>query len=540
MESVHFDKLERENRLLREHVKSAQNRFEEKIAELSLIRELGMGLLYKQDFEQACDFILNVIIDNTAARNCSIMLLDRQESRLFLVSAADSSKNKFRIPAEKIFSKKDLVYSFALGEGVAGQAMLEKKPVVVDDASCSNGFIFDPESRVRIGSLLVIPMLVENQPIGVINLSHEDPHAFDADDVNVFSIIASYVAISLQNMLNLENLKIEIDLRKRVETELRQIQEELEIRIQNRTSDLAEANELLKNEINERKAAQAEALEAKEHAELANRAKTEFLANMSHELRTPLNHILGFTELVLDRHFGELNTQQTEFLEDVAISGKHLLSLINDILDLAKVEAGKLELELSEVDLAGLLQDSLIMIREKAIKHGIGLETDSSGISGKVHVDERKMRQILYNLLSNAAKFTPDGGKIRVSAETVRWEVRGGLRRSDAKDMKFIAGTPDEPAIDVENVSECILISVADSGIGIAKQNQERIFDAFEQVRDLQTGSKQGTGLGLSLTRKLVELHGGKIWVESDGAGKGSCFKFVLPAQEREDQKLRR
>lgn len=526
--SAHIDKLERENRLLREHVKSAQNRFEEKIAELSLIRELGMGLLYRQNFEQTCDFILNVIIDNTVAQNCSIMLLDRDENRLFLVSATDSGKKKFRLPAEKIFSKKGLVYSFGLGEGAAGQAMLGKKPVLVGDAGDSSDFAFDPRSRVVIGSLLVLPLLVENEPIGVINLSHEDPHAFAADDVNLFNIIASYVSVSLQNMLNLEHLKIEIDLRKKVEAELRKIQEELEIRIQERTSELGEANELLRNEVLERKAAQAEALEAKERAELANRAKTEFLANMSHELRTPMNHIIGFTELVLDRHFGELNTQQREFLEDVAVSSKHLLSLINDILDLAKVEAGKLELELSEVDLSGLLQESMIMIKEKALKHGIRLETDLNGIPDKICLDERKMKQILYNLLSNAAKFTPDGGEVRVRAEAVRRVVRCGQRWSDTKEMRFVEGDPDGE-VDAGNVSDCILISVTDNGIGIAKEHQERIFNAFEQVRDSQTSRKLGTGLGLSLTRKLVELHGGKIWVESDGAGKGSSFKFVLP-----------
>jgi len=262
---------------------------------------------------------------------------------------------------------------------------------------------------------------------------------------------------------------------------------------------------------------------------LANRAKTEFLANMSHELRTPLNHIIGFTELVMDRHFGELNAQQAEFLQDVAHSGKHLLALINDILDLAKVEAGKLELEVSEVDLGELLQVSLSMIKEKSLKHGIRLETHLNGIPERIRVDERKMKQILYNLLSNAAKFTPDGGEIRVGAQRVRWVVRPGQRWSDPKDMRFVDGRPDPADFDAGDVNECLLITVTDSGIGIPKEHQDRIFDAFEQVRSSQTASKLGTGLGLSLTRKLVELHGGKIWVESEGEGKGCSFKFVLP-----------
>ncbi|MBW2153246.1 MAG: HAMP domain-containing protein, partial [Deltaproteobacteria bacterium] len=148
----------------------------------------------------------------------------------------------------------------------------------------------------------------------------------------------------------------------------------------------------------------------KEAAEAANRAKSEFLANMSHELRTPLNHIIGFTELVLDDHFGTLNPEQREYLSDVLNSSKHLLSLINDILDLSKVEAGKLELELSEVHLQTLLNSSLKMVKEKSLKHGIGLKTAIDGIPETVRIDERKMKQILYNLLSNAVKFTPDGG----------------------------------------------------------------------------------------------------------------------------------
>ncbi len=270
----------------------------------------------------------------------------------------------------------------------------------------------------------------------------------------------------------------------------------------------------------------------KEAAEASNRAKSEFLANMSHELRTPLNHIIGFTELVVDDHFGQLNDQQKEFLSDVLHSSKHLLSLINDILDLSKVEAGKLELSLSDVNLKEMLTNSLSMVKEKTLKHGITLQTAVNGIPDTVKVDERKMKQIIYNLLSNAVKFTPDGGQVTVGARTVQGVVRSGQRWDDSEEMKIFEHLPEINASEEGAVTQCIEFSISDTGIGIDQANQERIFNAFEQVDGSSSRKYEGTGLGLSLTKKLVELHGGKIWVESEGENKGSTFRFVIPAIE--------
>ena len=267
-------------------------------------------------------------------------------------------------------------------------------------------------------------------------------------------------------------------------------------------------------------------------AEEANQAKSDFLANMSHELRTPINHIIGFTELVVFHQFGELNEQQKEFLTDVLHSSNHLLSLINDILDLSKVEAGMMELNLEDVNIGELLTNSIKMINERTLKHGIKLQASINGIPESARVDARKIKQIIYNLLSNAVKFTPDGGEVTLKARTIDGLVRSGQRWNDYEDIKILEHPLASGETHHEMIQNCIEIVVSDTGIGILKDDQERIFDAFEQVDGSSSRRHEGTGLGLSLTKKLVELHGGKIWVESEGKNRGSAFGFIIPVDK--------
>ncbi len=250
---------------------------------------------------------------------------------------------------------------------------------------------------------------------------------------------------------------------------------------------------------------------AKMAADKANQAKSEFLANMSHELRTPLNHIIGFTELVADQHFGTLNETQADYLHDVLHSSQHLLELINDILDLSKVEAGKMAINLTEFSLEEVLQGSLTMIKEKSLKHRIQLDLDAQRAPAAFNADKRKFKQILYNLLSNAVKFTPDGGRISVAA------VETPGRNGDGHQLE---------------------VRVQDTGIGIAAADLERIFNTFEQVESSADRHFDGTGLGLALSRRLVEMHGGRIWAESEGSGRGSCFVFTLPLNPESGQTL--
>jgi signal transduction histidine kinase len=229
--------------------------------------------------------------------------------------------------------------------------------------------------------------------------------------------------------------------------------------------------------------------------ETASKHKSEFLANMSHELRTPLNAILGFSQVLREEMFGEVNEKQREYLDDILSSGNHLLSLINDVLDLSKVEAGQIELEVAPFSLREALERGVVMVRERASKDGVRLALATEPAADVVEGDERRIRQVIFNLLSNAVKFTPEGGSVDVSAAKVNGEVR---------------------------------VAVADTGPGLAADDQERIFEEFQQT---ETGIEQreGTGLGLALSKRFVELHGGRIWVDSE-LGVGSTFVFTLPA----------
>ncbi len=260
-----------------------------------------------------------------------------------------------------------------------------------------------------------------------------------------------------------------------------------------------------------------------QQTEEANLAKSIFLANMSHELRTPLNGIIGFSEVLIDKHYGELNEKQEEYLNDILSSGKHLLSLVQDILDLSKVETGKMELELSRINIGELLRGSLSMIKESAMKHGIRLNVEVRDIPETMIADERKIKQIVFNLLSNAVKFTDDGGSIHVSAEVVdaAW-LRDNVPPVFREEMLEVLE---------DSHTSYLRVSVTDTGIGIRRESLRKIFDPFQQEDDSISRKYKGTGLGLSLSKKLVELHKGIIWVESE-PGKGSTFSFALPLVE--------
>ena len=229
--------------------------------------------------------------------------------------------------------------------------------------------------------------------------------------------------------------------------------------------------------------------------ELANKHKSEFLANMSHELRTPLNAVIGFSDVLREQYFGQLNPKQKEYVKDINESGQHLLSLINDILDLSKIEAGQMDLDVTEFSVPLAIDTAMVLVRERALRHSLQLSAEIAPEVTKVIADQRKFKQILINLLTNAVKFSHPGGWVLVVAKR---DTNG------------------------------LMVTVKDSGIGIAAENHAAVFDAFRQISSSGAGRLEGTGLGLSLVRRMVELHGGRIWVES-ALGEGAAFTFTLP-----------
>ena len=335
-----------------------------------------------------------------------------------------------------------------LGEGATGRAATIRAPVQVpdtlDEREYTGARLRPMLARLGYRSVLAVPLLREQRILGALTVWRKEAGNFSPEIVNLLQTFATQSALAMQNAR----------LFREIEDKSRQI-------------------------------------------EAANRHKSEFLANMSHELRTPLNAIIGFSEVLGERMFGELNEKQAEYTEDILSSGRHLLSLINEILDLSKVEAGRMELELATFDLPLAIDNARTFVRERATKHGINLDVTVDERLGEFVGDERKIKQVLLNLLSNAVKFTPEGGRIGIKA-----------RQADGS----------------------VEISVSDTGIGIAPEDQPKIFEEFRQVGADYAHKVEGTGLGLTLAKKFVELHGGKIWVESE-VGKGSTFTFSLPQQ---------
>ena len=322
--------------------------------------------------------------------------------------------------------------------------------------------------------------------------------------------------------------------------QLRVAQAELEARVQSRTEELTQANAYLKAESVEREHIEKELRRAKETAEENSRAKSLFLANISHELRTPLNAIIGFSELLAEQAAGELNPKQARYVGNVLESGRHLLQVINDVLDMTKAEAGRMQLSCETFDTRAALDSVLNVAHGLACRKNITLQCHANAFLPPLYADQPKFKQILYNLLSNAIKFTPDGGRVEVYAAVQTGQSDGPFEPNfSAPDDFALHGTDHDTDYDMDHAMDhgmdrggsgtFLRVAVCDTGIGIAPHDRQRIFAEFEQVDSSHARQQQGTGLGLALTRRIVGLHGGRIWVQSEGADQGSVFEFVLP-----------
>jgi signal transduction histidine kinase/ActR/RegA family two-component response regulator len=405
-----------------------------KVQELEALREVGEAVGSSLDVDHVLSTIAMHAVKLSGTDGGSIMEYSEQD-RCFLV------RSVYQTAPEVVDNLRSI--RIDLHETLVGRAALERRPIAIADLGTLE---LDPHLRILYDagwrSLAAVPMLREDQIVGSLIVRRLRTGDFTNDTLDLLETFASQSALALVNAQLFRELK-------------------------DQSAEL----------------------------ELASRHKSEFLASMSHELRTPLNAVLGFSEVLLERMFGDINERQEEYLRDIHGSGKHLLELLNEILDLSKVEAGRMELEYSSFDLHSVLDAAVSMLRERAAVQSIELATDVDDDVNELYSDELRLKQVLLNLMTNAVKFTGDGGAVRVRA------VRDGAE---------------------------ILITVTDTGIGVPLADRERIFESFQQG-GRGSSREEGTGLGLTLSRRLVELLGGRMWLESE-VGRGSTFGFSLPA----------
>jgi signal transduction histidine kinase/ActR/RegA family two-component response regulator len=409
-----------------------------RVDELEALREVGEAVSSSLDVDHVLSTIAMHAVELSGTDGGSIMEYAERD-RCFRVRSVYQTRPEV---VERLHSVR-----IELDESLVGRAARERRPIVVPDLQAVD---LDPHLRILHDagwrSLVAVPMLREDQIVGSLIVRRKKTGEFTEETVDLLETFASQSALALLNAQLFAELK-----------------------------------------------------EQSVELELASRHKSEFLASMSHELRTPLNAILGFSEVLLEQMFGEINERQEEYLRDIHGSGKHLLELLNEILDLSKVEAGRMELEYSSFELPGLLHGAVSMLRERAAIHGITMDVDVGDDVGEVYADELRLKQVLLNLVTNAVKFTGDGGSVVVGASRHEAEVH---------------------------------ITVTDTGVGVPEADKDRIFESFQQG-GRGSSREEGTGLGLTLSRRIVELLGGRMWLESE-VGRGSTFGFTIPTGERE------
>jgi len=406
-----------------------------KVDELEALGKIGEAVNSSFDVDDVLSTVAMHAVELSGTDGGSIMEYFERE-RCFLV------RSVYRTSQDVVDALRSI--RIDLDETLVGRAAKLRRPIAVSDLGAVD---LDPHLRILYDagwrSLVAVPMLREDQVVGCLIVRRRRTGDFSEETIDLLETFAGQSALALLNARLYRELK----------------EQSLEL-------------------------------------ELASRHKSEFLASMSHELRTPLNAVLGFSEILLERMFGDINERQEEYLRDIHGSGRHLLELLNEILDLSKVEAGRMELEYSSFELRSLLEDAASMLRERAAAHTIELSVEVDDDVGRVYADELRLKQVVLNLITNAVKFTDDGGSVSVRA---------------------CRSTSD------------IDITVTDTGVGVPEADRERIFESFQQG-GRGSSREEGTGLGLTLSRRIVELLGGRMWLDTE-VGVGSTFGFSLPGR---------
>jgi signal transduction histidine kinase/ActR/RegA family two-component response regulator len=418
----------------------------DKVEQLEALREVDEAVGSSLDLDEVLERIVTNAVRLTNLGFGDITLSTEGGSILEYDEATDSFHVRGRYGSSPALWELLQDITIDRKSSLIGQTVLADQPLEIPDLGAVERDDF-LETIFRDGwrSVLAVPMIVGDEMIGVLVIRRRGTGDYPPDVVELLETFASQSALAIVNAR----------LYRELETQSREL-------------------------------------------EIASNHKSEFLASMSHELRTPLNAVIGFSEVLLERMFGEINERQEEYLRDIWNSGRHLLALLNEILDLSKVEAGQMVLDPSVFSVASALEYTLAMVRERAAAHAITISVEIADDVGEIEADELRFKQVVLNLLHNAVKFTPDGGSVSLRAN-----------RKDA----------------------ALIVTVTDTGIGVPPEDQEKIFDSFQQGGRGPT-REEGTGLGLTLCRKIVALFGGRMWLDST-VGEGSTFGFAIPTATR-------
>ncbi len=442
------------------------------LAELAHLNSLAQRLNASSDLDEMLRMVLHEAMSLVQMPAASVSLYNQERKELSLVVSSGFSEAFDRQPPWPVRPG-----------GLTEQILRSRKPFAVENVHDPDAGFTRNEVLAREGveSLVAVPLVLDDTTVGILYVDDFKPRSFDKEQLRLLSLLAGQAAHSIQKERMIRELRESKEA-------MDKLNEELESRIMARTRDLRQANEELVR---------------------ASQAKSQFISNMSHELRTPLTSINGFSELLIDELFGPINDQQRSYLENILSSGRHLLDLINGILDMAKIESGRMGLDLDRLDVSRVIDDVAQVLQGFANKASVTLDFHVDDDVPVMLIDRTKFKQILYNICSNAIKFSPEGGVVRVRASVGTMPAVGNEREG----------------------MRALHIEVQDEGIGIAAKDIDRIFNPFEQVEGDHARRFEGTGLGLSLTKRLVELHGGTIGVTSE-LGKGSCFYYSLPIEE--------
>lgn len=451
--SLLLESLEEKVRVRTIELEKANQDVVQKASILNEINKLSSELITKGNIEEISAKILNLALDIITSEMGWIGNLT-PDGKLNVLAMSKVGWEACKMPDKTL-------PLLPVSESLWGRVILDNKPFISNDPTHDPRRGGLPPGHPPLTSFIGFPMKLEGKIYGMLALTNKKG-GYNEDDLPFLEILCNNAVALLERNKREEEIK-----------------------------ELAEL------------------------AESANRAKSEFLANMSHELRTPLNAIIGFSDVLIEGMGGPINETQKDFLSDIKNSGNHLLDLINDILDLSKVEAGKMELDLKTYSFKDQVESILRMFQEKALKSALTIKAQVDENLDLIVADERKFKQVIFNLMSNAHKFTPEGGTITLEARKVNHFILGEMIKNIFDNYSLPQG-------------DYVYISVIDTGIGISEEDQKKLFLPFQQLQSSLTKDYPGTGLGLNLSRKLIELQEGKIWVES-AAGKGSKFSFFFP-----------